>query len=167
MKTNILTLTIFTIIISVIISGCTSESDNTPNIDNLRIKAGQNFGFCIGNCFQEIEITGKTVSLKVINRNTRGSENQDKTSTFTEELSNSEITNLSKLINTEYFNTLEEVYGCPDCADGGSEWIEILSYSENPKKITFEYGKEVKGLENLINLLRDKREPLAKKYIKE
>lgn len=156
---------LFTILFA--FSSCSTENENiVSNTISFKIKSGQNFGFCIGNCFQEIEIEGKKVTLTAIERNTRGSNDQDKVSKFSEELSDSELIAIQKEIDIKKFNLLDEVYGCPDCADGGSEWIEIIKSGDDTHKVTFEYGKDVKGIENLINLLRKKREALSKIYIK-
>lgn len=156
---------IFTILY--VFSSCSTDNENiVSNALDFKIKAGQNFGFCIGNCFQEIEIDGKKITLTAIERNTRGANDEGKVSKYSEELSDSELLAIQKEIDIKKFKTLDEVYGCPDCADGGSEWIEILKSGDDTHKVTFEYGKDVKGIENLINLLRNKREALSKKYIK-
>lgn len=45
---------------------------------------------------------------------------------------------LVSAINIEAFFAWEEVIGCPDCADGGAEWIEITT-STGTHKVTYEY----------------------------
>lgn len=52
---------------------------------------------------------------------------------------------------------LDSIYGCPDCADGGAEWIEIQD-DQQIKKVTFEYGDTLAPIENLMLELRDLRE---------
>ena len=52
------------------------------------------------------------------------------------------------------FRNLEEVIGCPDCTDGGVEWIEITT-SELSHKVTFEYFNEPEETQNYIDDLRD------------
>ena len=41
------------------------------------------------------------------------------------------------LIDFGYFQSLDDVYGCPDCADGSAEFIEII-YDGVAKQVTFE-----------------------------
>ena len=41
-------------------------------------------------------------------------------------LSQEEWQQLVTLIDFEYFQSLDDVYGCPDCSDGGSEFIVII-----------------------------------------
>ena len=48
----------------------------------------------------------------------------------------------------------DDVIGCPDCTDGGAEWIEVIQNGQS-KKITFEYGDTLETINPLINMLRD------------
>ena len=54
------------------------------------------------------------------------------------------------------FFILDERIGCPDCADGGSEWIEIGTKNKI-YKVTFEYGDSLKGLDELLKLVREEK----------
>ena len=49
------------------------------------------------------------------------------------EFSNKDWDNLLELLDTEKFYALSEVIGCPDCADGGAEWIEIVTEEKTQK----------------------------------
>ena len=51
------------------------------------------------------------------------------------------------------FSALDSVYGCPDCTDGGSEWIKITD-SKGSKKVTFEYGDTLETISRFHNALR-------------
>ncbi|CAF3727721.1 unnamed protein product [Adineta steineri] len=64
---------------------------------------------------------------------------------------------LISLIDSKNFQALDDTVGCPDCADGGAEWIQI-NYSNKNKQVTFELGKLIKGFEGLINDLRSLRD---------
>ncbi|MBP7884673.1 hypothetical protein KAZ93_00525 [Patescibacteria group bacterium] len=57
------------------------------------------------------------------------------------------------------FNALNEVIGCPDCLDGGAEWIEI-----GDKKVTFEYGSSIPEISNLIYTLREIRTYISSQH---
>jgi hypothetical protein len=48
---------------------------------------------------------------------------------------------------------LDSIFGCPDCADGGAEWIEINTIDKK-HKITFEFGKEPEELKSLLGYLK-------------
>ena len=58
-------------------------------------------------------------------------------------------------IDKNKFFALPSKIGCADCDDGGSEWIEIKLKNKS-HKITFEYGKNIKGIEMLISELRQR-----------
>ncbi|CAF4279798.1 unnamed protein product, partial [Rotaria sordida] len=48
---------------------------------------------------------------------------------------------------------LDDRIGCPGCADGGIEWIEV-NWSKESKRVTFEYEALINGIEELIKYLR-------------
>ncbi len=48
---------------------------------------------------------------------------------------------------------MDNVIGCPDCADGGSEWLE-LGFEGDVKRVTFEYMNEPDELKDIIVDLR-------------
>lgn len=51
-----------------------------------------------------------------------------------------------------------ETIGCPDCADGGAEWIEIELNDGEKHKVTFEFHDEPSELENYVTRLREMKE---------
>ena len=59
-------------------------------------------------------------------------------------------------IDFENFRLLDDRIGCPDCADGGAEWIQV-NWSGQNKRVTFENGQLIKGFEGLVVKLRDLR----------
>ena len=76
----------------------------------------------------------------------------------TEEFSNSlkDWTKLVGPLDVKKFNKMKESYGCPDCADGGSEYIEIKTMG-GTKRVTIEYGTAFPDLEPLLTELRTQR----------
>ena len=58
-------------------------------------------------------------------------------------------------ININDFFELPETIGCPDCADGGAEWLEIDLANGKTHKVTFEYNKEPALLKTYIIKLRE------------
>lgn len=64
---------------------------------------------------------------------------------------------LAQSLNREAFYQLPDTMGCPDCADGGAEWIEI---EEDDKKyrVTFEYGADIPQIAPLLAKVREIRE---------
>ncbi len=56
-------------------------------------------------------------------------------------------------INLGEFLKLDAVIGCPDCDDGGTEWIEIRSI-DKIHKVAFEFMDEPSAVKGFIGELR-------------
>lgn len=118
------------------------------------IKSGSSFGMCVENCYQELSVNEYQVVLKIADRI------NDDPEVFTKRtVANEEWNQILDQIDEEAFRALPEVIGCPDCADGGAEWIEVQSL-DLVKKITFEYGNPPAELAELATILREKRDDL-------
>jgi hypothetical protein len=75
-------------------------------------------------------------------------------------ISKAEWEKLIQSIDTNKFTVLPSAIGCPHCADGGGEWIEI-SNRHTSKKIAFEYNQSVPEIKNLVAKLRRLRNKVA------
>lgn len=53
----------------------------------------------------------------------------------------------------EAFSKLPETLGCPDCADGGAEYLELQQRGRR-HRVAFEYGKTIAGFESLLDYAR-------------
>ena len=123
----------------------------TYNSDIISIEYGTSSGECLGYCIRSIEITGTYVEFEASGW------------TITDNLPDINISgdisiedweNLVNKIDFVVFRNLEEVIGCPDCTDGGVEWIEITT-SELSHKVIFEYFNEPEEVQNYIDDLRN------------
>ncbi|CAF1156089.1 unnamed protein product [Rotaria sordida] len=127
---------------------------NTKDVQS--ISSGISFGMCRGYCRQSINVTSNPLQIMVakeanfeqkpypsIRRSFSFSLNQWK--------------ELISLLNLNVFEALGDRIGCPDCADGGAEWIQV-NWTEGSKRVTFENGRAIKGIEGLIEKLRQMRE---------
>ncbi|CAF4760968.1 unnamed protein product, partial [Rotaria sp. Silwood2] len=65
------------------------------------------------------------------------------------------------LLDAEKFQMLDDRIGCPDCADGGAEWIQV-NWSKKSKRVIFEYGALVNSIEEFSKNLRVLREQYLK-----
>ena len=139
---------------------CKNEVEVTPATTNLRLKGGSSFGMCVGYCFTEIDVSSQKI---VMTRKAwgRGAGANLPEKTCERMLTTQEWNVLSNAFSKENnaFQKLEERIGCPDCADGGAEWIEVIT-GESAKKVTFEYRKDVPGISDLIAEMRKMRESL-------
>lgn len=140
-------------------------SANETVMSKITIKNGQNFGFCIGKCYSEMVITGNKVEFIVKERVIEENGVSTKDYNYIDAIASTKITSINNVLDLNKFWGLKDTYGCPDCADGGSEWIEIINEKGDSKKVTFEYGNTVPGIENLIVSLREERIALQTKYV--
>jgi hypothetical protein len=144
---------LFVLIAILLITGCVQKipqeqsTGQTPSTTSqqLIIKTGTSFGMCAGYCKEEITITSKKIVFH------KSGWEEDLYPEITEEvpISNEQWTTLSGYVDFEKFNSLNDTIGCPDCADGGAEWIEIDN-GKSIKKVTFEYGVSIAEIDNLI-----------------
>ncbi len=117
----------------------------TSNIT--KIEFGTSFGSCIGYCEKTVSFTSEEIS-KVL-KATRSKELPEKKCKKTW----NDFSKLTSKVDLNSFQSLQETIGCPDCADGGAEWIEIFT-SEGSKRVMYEYGKEPKEVKSFISDLR-------------
>jgi hypothetical protein len=125
------------------------------------IRTGTSFGMCIGYCSKEISITSNEIIFTKSGWNTEGPLPVVTEKTF---FSEEEWKELIENIEMDRFSSLPDRIGCPDCADGGSEWIEI-SEGSITKKVTFEYGSSPQEINSkLLSGLREVRENIYSKF---
>lgn len=136
-------------------------------LSTMTIKSGQSFGMCIGPCYQEMVIEGSKITFIVKTRELRGNGLENSEQKYYDNLTATEESKLTSLMNTSLtaIQNSDEVIGCPDCADGGSEWIEIIE-NNSTEKVTFEFGHYPEKFKELTEFLYNKRSELAKKYVK-
>lgn len=120
------------------------------------ISSGTSFGMCISYCRRSINITSNPYQLIAVKQPNFPQQEYpivEKENPF----SSQQWNQLLNLVNIKKFLSLAETHGCPDCADGGAEWIQINCLDIN-KKVTFEYGKSIEGFDKFIKQLRQLRE---------
>lgn len=125
-------------------SNCQDKLE-TSNIT--KIEFGTSFGSCIGYCENTVSFTSEEIS-KVL-KATRSKELPEKQCKKTW----NDFSKLTSKVDLKSFLSLEETIGCPDCADGGAEWIEITT-SEGSKKVMYEHGKNPSEVKSFISTLR-------------
>ena len=151
MKTLSLLTAIVLVIISISHTSCKKDK-NILNPQNIyKIQYGTSFGECIGYCKQSLIITSaKTEFTK------SGWSDTLKTISCNEKTDSALWQLLMKEIDFSSFNALDETFGCPDCADGGAEWLQIET-GTTKHKVTFEYQNEPLEVKTYIDKLRSIR----------
>lgn len=139
-----------TLIITILFAGCKKNENDNYLSEIEYIKYGTSFGECFGYCNSDIKIT----NTKIEYQNSGWTEDQQYPKISKIENINTKYTKqLISKINLNSFYKLNPIIGCPDCADGGSEWIEIKSKGKT-HKVTFEYQNEPKETKDYIGYLR-------------
>lgn len=133
-------------------AGCLTEPGDPANEPFRIVGGGFSFGMCFGYCFTEIDVDGTTVTL------TRRAWADISGEDFPEQVARGELTDegrarLDDLEVALATQALQETYGCPDCADGGSGWVVVQDASAQ-RRSTFEYSDPPDVLAEADALLR-------------
>ena len=64
---------------------------------------------------------------------------------------------MKNLLDEDKVMALPERIGCPDCADGGAEWV-IITVGDKTHKVVFEYGKAPAELAAVVAKFRALKE---------
>ena len=141
----------------------TSNNPIKPNVAAAieTIKTGTSFGECVGYCKTEVVINSKNIIY------IRSSWDNSKPEVKQEiPISADKWNALVNALDVKKFAILPEVIGCPDCADGGAEWVEVFN-EKTTKKVTFEYGASVSGIDSLVKILREIRKDVSSRFDKQ
>ena len=138
--------------ISLHLFSCQTDYEKVE-VNDIAIKTGIFFGFCGGYCKSEVEIVNRD---GVFIASSCSNPNYPDTM-LNGNISIQEWDSLIESVDMDSFLSLDDIIGCPDCADGGGEWIEITKV-DTLKRVTFEYGKTVESIQSLIEKVRVIRE---------
>jgi hypothetical protein len=137
--------TFFMLCISGVCASCAREEDNS-----MKISYGTSFNMCLGYCKNEMTMASGAVtyvhtswvdSLKTIN--------------CMDNLDVNSWKYFESHLNINEFFELPKTIGCPDCADGGAEWIAVELANGRKHHVTFEYGEEPEMLTEYMIRLRE------------
>jgi hypothetical protein len=133
----------------VVLTACSSSTPTGPGdpATVTAIRTTTSFGFCLSYCRTVFEVTasGMTLieepggNLPPVRRSAP--------------ISASEWQQLTALVHRPVFETLPATVGCPDCADGGAESLEVVAFDWRDA-VTFEYGAAMPPLQPLLESVR-------------
>lgn len=129
---------------------CTSSPSGPDDVTTIR--ATTSFGFCLGYCKTTLEIT--EAGLTYVEEATRSGELPPVRRTAP--VSAAEWQALVAALDRSKIEALPERLGCPDCADGGAESIEVIG-ADWRKSVTFEFGATIPELQPLLERVRTLR----------
>lgn len=143
------------LLLSLLFGQCTQTGVTTkePTSQGLIIRTGTSFGMCVGYCLTDYELNGTTITLTQSAPRTQA---QNPTKMCQSALS-TDTWNALASVNFDAFGKQPDTLGCPDCADGGAEYIE-LQRGDQKHRVTFEFNKTIPGFEPLVDALRQQRE---------
>lgn len=133
------------ITLSILLISCSSKK-STDEI--IQITHGSSFGMCNGYCYKQTIYVEKGIK---IHKHAWRNELPDKMNS----LGYSHFTwkELTQAVDIDSLKELPSIIGCPDCADGGEEWIEVKT-KDHQFKVKFDFNTNVKGIEKILSILR-------------
>lgn len=135
-------------------SGCQLVGPD-GSVTVLGVSAGDSFGECLGYCRTLIDATPTRIAFTTEGWSLEGGSLP--TLRDTTAMEGAFWTHLVSVASSVPVQALDSVYGCPDCTDGGAEWIEIMVAGQDPRRITFEFGNAPQELTSLSDTLRTLR----------
>jgi hypothetical protein len=135
-------------------SGSTeADSESLVPSQSFALFAGTSFGMCAGYCTTMLEVSPTSATLTETSRDPV----RQPTRTRTLPLSPSEWQRIQAAVEPNVFTSVAGVHGCPDCADGGAEWIELKT-AQSVARVTFQYGQAPPAIARLQGEIRALRE---------
>ena len=138
--------------------GCekgTTEKLTSDSIDTIRY--GTSFGECMGYCIRDITITESEINFEKRGWGMNGMLPEVSSS---KNINSADWAALIEKVDFDSFILLDSVIGCPDCADGGAEYIEIVKGNQN-HKVVFEFMNVPNELGEIIDSLRNRMQMFA------
>lgn len=129
-----------------LLSACRKDGEEATFF---RITQGTFFCECFGECLTLVTASEGTFEVSSYQTCAPTSTIQRDCSVF---LPGEEFQSLTSLVDWDAFLNLEETIGCPDCADGGGQWIEI-SRGGKVHRVTYEFGTPPTELAELVDEL--------------
>ena len=139
------------LILGLLISSCTEKDGSEITLVNY----GTSFGECIGYCIQDLDVNLSQATLKRY-----GWSDTIEIHSCSLNMDDNHWDQIITGIDVEAFIGLPETIGCPDCADGGAEWVEIELQNGEKHRVTFEYHNEPSELLSTVAKLRELLEAL-------
>jgi hypothetical protein len=142
----------------ILVSDTDDHQEKPKTSESIIVRSGTSFGMCYGYCVTELSVIatlspavtgGKLIFSEFGPRDTVKFPDRTQERTLTA----AEIACIQKNIDVDAFMKLDTVIGCPDCADGGAEWIEITKDGVT-RRVTFDHGSSIPSIQPLLDRVR-------------
>ncbi len=141
------------IMIALASSGCqVIGPDKSSTV--ISVASGDSFGECLGYCKTQIEASPTRIVFSTEGGTLAGPLPALSDTVSIEHELWSHLVSLARVVPV---HALDSIYGCPDCADGGAEWVEIEFAGDESRRITFEFRHAPGPLASLSDTLRTVR----------
>lgn len=135
------------VFIGLMVVSCSKDKTNTTPLTT--ISYGTSFGMCVGHCKNELTLQENSSSLVRTSWN-----NELEPIVCQIDITEEDWILLLHDTDQDRLKALPDIIGCPDCADGGAEWVSIQTADGFQKKVTFEYAKTPASITPLVERLR-------------
>ena len=150
MKTSLL---VSAALAGLVLAACgTNDLTGPSNTGVTGVRATTSFGMCLGYCRSALEITADHVVYRLFDDRTHMPPLER-----IAPISAAEWQSLASAVSREKVQALPAVIGCPDCADGGAESIEVLA-RDWTHAVTFGFRTDVPQLQPLLDRVRTVRD---------
>lgn len=140
------------------VASCAQQTPTTPSGAISLIGSTTSFGFCAPSSYCTTRLEARADGALYVAESRNLPARQARIS-----LSSAEWQGLVNALDETRLRALPAVVGCPDCADGGAETLTAVVNGRSTT-VTFEYGRDLPGLEALlrrVRALRERAAPLA------
>lgn len=135
------------------VAACSGNpADGTAGSD-VAIVQGMSYGMCVGYCWSELVVEGNSAVLMETSRDSVRYPRR----TRSIEITSAQWQRIQSLAETSVMSEVEGTHGCPDCADGGAEWVE-LRMGGRAVRATYEAGRDLAPIASLQAELRSIRQ---------
>lgn len=140
----------FQLFLIILLVAFTASCSNESLYRNVaQVNYGTSFGMCVGYCKHDVSIDSMYTSYSCA-----GWTKEVEPTLYKVQTAKSAWDSVKVLLNNKAFFELPATIGCPDCADGGAEWVEVKLLNGTTHKVVFEYYNEPQQLKGSIAKLR-------------
>ncbi len=127
-----------------------SAAPEHPKENLFSIEWGSSFGECSGYCVSKLTVTQSTTTLDLISHSDKNKYPSIHKVNTTDKIMWEKI--ISQ-VNLKNIQKLPDSIGCPDCGDGGAEYVIVTKQGQS-KRVEYEYGSAPQELKQLADELR-------------